>query len=290
LIILEQTSERNIYDYTDQKLKAHVQNNEEFNLELANTFAYYKEKLLDIANESDNEQLEADFFNCIKSQIFNGYFMVQELLSNEETKFVDEWFLQSVGMIAQQLPEMLRIATNDDIEGIITHEPLKKLASKLVVEFEGVYPLLMDISLNTACMGAKWALIDEAEKRGISPYQPQLKGLLFHIDDAVFINPQTYLSCDITTESSEVWTVITSGYSGLDKIAEVTVIKHRGHEGSESYYMNINIKNSLSISDQEPLIDTLAIKLMAKNEIGREQLQLYASSVEEFYQINNPTA
>lgn len=275
-------------EYTDQKLRAHFQHNQQFNVELATTFAYYNEKLLNVAVDSDKEKLETDFYNCVKSQIFNGYFMVQELLQHEDTKFENEWFMQPIGMIAQQLPDMLRAVTNDNIEEIITHDPLKKLASRLVMEYEGVYPLLLDISLNTACMGAKWALIDEAEKRGIQQYQPQSKGLLAYMDDVIFINPQMYLICDITTESSELWTLISSRNTGLDKIAEVTIIKHLGNGGTDSYYMNINLSNRLSFLEQQSLIDQLGLRLMDNCGIEREQLLLFAASVEEFYNINNP--
>ncbi|MFT9495754.1 MULTISPECIES: hypothetical protein [Bacillota] len=284
---METISDVNIYEYTDQKLKAHFQNNEQFNFELAQTFNFYKELLQDLINDSDRERLEKDLFQSVKAQIFNGYYMAQELLQSEEANFNDEWFKQSKGMIAQQLPDMLRMATNYDIDGIITHEPLKALASWLVIEYEGVYPLLMDISINTACMGAKWAFIDEGEKRGIPTYQSQYLGLLSHIDDVLFIDPQTYLSCEYTNDSSEVWNAITSKHTGLDKIAEVTIIKVTSGETTENYYMNLNIKNSLSITEQQILIDNLAVRLMLNKEIERNQLILAAASVEEFYVINN---
>lgn len=209
--------------------------------------------------------------------------MAQELLNSEEISFENDWFKQSKGAIAQQLPEMLRINTDDRIEDIITHKPLKNMASWLVIEYEGVYPLLMDISLNTACLGAKWAFIDEAKKRGISHYQPSYSGMLGYVDEVLFISPQTYMVCDVTNESSEFWTIVNSKYNGYDKIAEVTVI-----QSTDNYYLNIYIKNTVSIDEQKTLIDHLAVRLMTQKKIEREQLILSASSVEEFYEINNP--
>jgi hypothetical protein len=284
------TIEKNIYDYTDQKLKAHHQNNMEFNFELANAYEYYKAKLFEIVNPSDQERVANELFQSVKSQIFNGYFLVQELLGHETTQIEDDWFKQSIGMIAQQIPDMLRDITDNNIDEIITFKPLKEMASWLVIEYEGVYPLLMDISLNIACLGAKWAFIDEAAKREITPYNPNLGGLLANVDDVVFINPQNYLTCDIKTESTEFWTVLNSKYNEIDKIGEVTIIKHQGNDGSDIYSMNLNIKNSLSLIEQQSLIDTLGVKLMDSSEIKREHLSLTGSSVEEFYYINNPIA
>lgn len=272
-----------IFEYTDKKLKAHYQNNKDFTVELVSTYEYYKELLLSIVKDSDKERLENSLLQSIKSQIFNGYFMAQELLNSEEISFENDWFKQSKGAIAQQLPEMLRINTDDRIEDIITHKPLKNMASWLVIEYEGVYPLLMDISLNTACLGAKWAFIDEAKKRGISHYQPSYSGMLGYVDEVLFISPQTYMVCDVTNESSEFWTIVNSKYNGYDKIAEVTVI-----QSTDNYYLNIYIKNTVSIDEQKTLIDHLAVRLMTQKKIEREQLILSASSVEEFYEINNP--
>lgn len=89
--------------------------------------------------------------------------------------------------------------------------------------------------------------------------------------------------CDVTNESSEFWTIVNSKYNGYDKIAEVTVI-----QSTDNYYLNIYIKNTVSIDEQKTLIDHLAVRLMTQKKIEREQLILSASSVEEFYEINNP--
>ena len=284
---MSDAADMNIFDYTNNKLKAHLQNNETFTIELAQTYEYYEKQLMDLILEHDKERLERELFHAVKSQVFNGYFMAQEILANIELK--DEWFEQTNGMIAQQIPEMLRNGTNDNIEEIITHDPLKNLSSWLVIEYEDVYPLLMNLSLNTASLGAKWAFLDEAQKRNVTPYKPQHSGILAYVDDVVFINPQTYLSCEITNETSELWTVISSKYNGLDKIAEVTILKLPNNEQLENFYLNISISKNLILSEQEFLIDQLVDRLMRFKGIERNQLTLSAMSVEEFYYItNNP--
>lgn len=275
----------NLFEQTDQMLKVHYQDNQLFNSDVVKSYEYYQDKLFQIVNEADKERVTESLFQSIKSQIFNGYFMIKELLQN--VTIDDEWFTQSKGMIAQQIPEMLLKATNNDIEGIITHTPLKTMASWLVIEYEGIYPLLMDISLNTACIGAKWALIDEAEKRGVTLYQPQHHGKLGYIDDVTYIYPSSYIVCEVSNETSELWSIIYSGYNGYDKLSEVTILKSVNQTGLERYYMNINIKNRFSTIEHQNLIDDLAVRFMEINKLDRSQLILAASSVEEFYIINN---
>ncbi|KZE68022.1 hypothetical protein AWM68_17790 [Fictibacillus phosphorivorans] len=279
-------TETNLFDYTDKKLKAHLQNNEEFNREVATHYEYYKDKLFRIVKEHDQEKAEKDLFQCVKSQVFNGYFIALEILNVEDSPITDAWLQQSEGMIAQQLPDLLKSATGESgLENVITHEPLKALTSWLVREYEDIYPTLMDISLNSACMGAKWAFVDEGQKRGFQTYQPQHRGIVGTIDDISFINPQNYLSCSILSEAGEVWDVIETKYNGYDRVAVTTVMKVFTEDQSTKYYVSVNVKSSLSAMNQQSIIDSIAVRIMTLNELNRGQLVISAASVEEFYDI-----
>ncbi|QCJ45479.1 hypothetical protein FAY30_26430 (plasmid) [Bacillus sp. S3] len=281
------TVELDISDYTDRKLKAHYQNNEGFNKDLFLVYEYYKSKLLPLVKAQDAARLENELLESIKSQIFNGYFMAVEFLNLEETQISDEWFQQSAGMIAQQLPDMLREITGNQIEEVITYDHLKKLASWLVVNYEGVYPTLMDISLNTACIGAKWALLDEGEKRGLKLYQPQQKGILANFDDVAYLNPESYITCSAMNQLSEVWELIKSNYNTLDKIGEVSILAVPGPMGQQAYFVNVNIRNTFTQEQQEELINSIVIRVMALNDVQRNQITLTGASIEEFYYFTN---
>lgn len=283
--MLTTTENNNLYEYMQQKLKAHFQNNQDFNQELATIFEYYKSKLLPFVKESDHKRVEEMLFSSVKSQITNGYFMGLEVL-NGESNFEDDFFLQAEGMIAQQLPDMIRTVTNNNIEEIVSGDSLKELTRLMVMEYEGVYPLLMDISVNTACAGLKWAFKDEADKRGIKPHYPQYKGILATLDDIAFIDPQSYLSLIAINDNSEVWEIINSDYRALDKIGEVTVMRMNNQEGQTSFFLNVSIKESISAVSQESLINSLALRLMVINETERENIMITASSVKEYYVFN----
>lgn len=275
--------ELNFSNYTDKKLKAHYQNNEEFNQEIFLSYEFYKSRLIPLVKDHDVERLENELLDSIKSQIFNGYFMVVEFLNHEETQIENKWFQQSAGMIAQQIPDMLREITGNQLEEVITYDHLKKLASWLVVNYEGVYPTLMDISLNTACMGAKWALIDEGEKRELKLYEPQHKGILGNLDDVTFINPESYITCKTMNQSTEVWELIKSNRNTLDKIGEITILAVHGAENQQAYFVNVNIRNTFSQMQQEELINSIVTRVMALNDIERSQITLTGAAIEEFY-------
>lgn len=271
-----------IFDYTQQKLKAHYQNDKEFNRELATIYEFYKIKLSSILTEDQREKMEKMLEESIKQQIFNGYYMGLELLQSDY-QFENEWFQQSEGMIAQQLPDLLRRATNNQIEEVVTDKTLQKLMTWLVVEYEGVYPLLMDISLNTACMGLKWALKDEGSKRQIDLYESSFKGMLGNLDDITFITPQCYIQLVVTNEGSEVWEIINSDYKTLEKIGEVNVVRIDSADNTDRYYLNISVKDSLSESEQKSLIEDISARVMIFNDVERTHLTLSASTVREYY-------
>jgi len=278
-----QTQEVDIFKYTEQKLKAHLQNNNVFSFELETLFSYYLSILLDKVKEGDRARLEKELNDSINGQVFNGYFIIQEALNNEEAQIADKWFEQPKGSLAQQVPDALRDLTGDNIDEIITNNPLKKLSSWLVVEYEDVYATLMDISLNTAAMGAKWAIYDEAEKRGIEHYSPQYKGMLAYLDDVTFLNPQNYISVGIMNEKAEVWEIIDSKFNELAKIGEVTVVEYAAEDNSVQYYMNVNIINdSVTPKQRQELVNSLVIQLMEKTSSEKEQLTVTVAIVEEF--------
>ncbi|MEH6988401.1 hypothetical protein [Cytobacillus firmus] len=279
-------TEINIYEYTQKKLKAHQQNNQEFNFDLATIYEFYKIRLLQYVQQDKVENMENMLFAGIQSQIFNGYFMAMELMQNSESIFEDDWFKQAEGVIAQQIPDMLRIGSNNNLEEVITMDSLREMIKWMVIEYEGVYPTLMDISLNTACLGALWAFKDEANKRGIDFYKSQHKGLLASLDDITFINPQSYLSLAAVNNLSEVWEIINSDYRGLDKIGEVTILAVGNGDSEKNLFLNASIKSSLTDLERDNLLNQIVTRAIVMNTLDREKLTVSLAQVDGYFQYN----
>lgn len=276
-----------IYQYTGQKLKVNFENVPEFNAEVVSAFEYYKTRLLSRTKPDDHNEIESQLFEAVKAQIFNGYFMGLEILN--EVQIEDEWFGNSEGVISSQIPDLLRQATDNNVESIITIEPMRSLISWLVMEYEDIYNFLLNISFNVACLGAKWAFLDEGEKRGIKPFEPKEKGLLAVLDGFTFINPETFLDPLVADKNCEVWNILKSDYRQIDKVGEVTVIKFLHNNEKEVYFLNTAIRNDYMLSEQQQLMTELAAQLKLMNEeIERENIILNASSVEDFFVIDNP--
>jgi hypothetical protein len=281
-------SNNDIYQYTDQKLLAHYQNNQEFNRQLAILNNYYYEQLLKIVKIQEKPRLETELFASIKGQIFNGYFMVQELLANPEISIDNEWFTQTKGMITQQIPSILKDAIGENYEEVITDHKLKKLAGWLISEYEGVYPLLMDISLNSACFGANWALLDEGAKRNVTVATSQNKGLLGCVDDLTFISPQHYIQCISTTNGSEMWEILNSRMKDIEKIGEVVIFRIATElENVDNVLLNLYLSEELSETEQQQLINIITSRISTINNLELNQIIIRIAIIKDFYELSN---
>lgn len=284
---MAELTKEEIYRYTGQKLKANFENVPEFNAEVVTAFEYYKTRLLSRTNPDDHDEIENQLFESVKAQIFNGYFMGLEILN--EIQIEDEWFGNSEGTIAAQIPDLLRQATDNKIEDIVTIEPMRNLISWLITEYEDIFDFLLNISFNCACLGTKWAFLDEGDKRGIKPFEPNQNGLLAVLDSFTYINPETFLDPLVADKNCEVWNILKSDYRQIDKVGEVTVIKFLHNNATDAYYLNISIRNDYTVSEQQQLMTEIAAQLKLMNEeIERENIILNASSVEDFFLIDNP--
>jgi hypothetical protein len=281
------SSNNEIYQYTDQKLLAHYQNNQEFNRQLAILNNYYYERLLKIVKIQDKTRLESELFASIKGQIFNGYFMVQELLANPEITIDNEWFKQTEGMITQQIPSILKDAIGENYEEVITNQKLKNLAGWLISEYEGVYPLLMDISLNSACFGAKWALLDEGVKRNLSLTNSQNNGLLGHVDDLTFISPQHYIQCISTNNESEMWEILNSRMKDIEKIGEVAIFRIPSElENVDNVLLHLYLSEELSETEQQQLINIISSRISTLNNVELNQILIRIATIKDFFELS----
>jgi len=271
-----------IFQYTEQKLIAHFQNNTQFNQQFFVLTEFYKNKFIGLITKEDEQIFEEMLFQCSKSQIFNGYYIMRELLSNNQETLSDEWFAQSEGILTEELPGIIREAAQHDFDNIIIEEEMKKLIRWAITRYEDVYSTLHQISFDLVCFGAKQALIDERDKMGIQSNEA-LNGLLGAVNDLNFISPQSYLTCNVKSSESEIWTL--SWWSSIqttdNKVGEVAVLSIP-LENTTQYALNIYLRKRLPEHERSSIINILLANLM-ENGIAREDILVSYALVEEFY-------
>ncbi|MEK4671401.1 hypothetical protein [Niallia sp. FSL R7-0271] len=270
-----------IYNYTENRLKAHYQNDSSINEELSNLLSYYNLTLVERVKDEDKERLKDELFQTITQQIFNGYFIVVEILNLAKEEIPDDNLKQPVGILTQQIPDLLRSVTGENYESTITHEPFRKLSSWLITEYEGIYPLLMDLALNTAVVGSKWAFLDERDKRGLVE-ETQMEMTLFADPmNVTYLNPETYITADIINENAELWTITKTRWNGFDKLGEITIIKTVLNE----VRLNISIKANIAEAERNIIIDRVIQKVTDSNLIQDTKLTITITSVNEYFEL-----
>lgn len=270
-----------IYTYTENRLKAHYQNDSSKNEELSNLLSYYNLMLVERLKDHDKERLKDELFQTITQQIFNGYFIVVEILNLAKEEIPDDNLKQPVGLFTQQIPDLLRSVTGENYESTITHEPFRKLSSWLISEYEGIYPILMDLALNTAVVGSKWAFLDERDKRELVE-ENQVEVTLFADPmNVTYLNPETYITADILNENSELWTITKTRWNGFDKIGDITIIKTVLNE----VRLNISIKADIDESERNIIIDRVIQKVTESGSLQDTKLKITVTSVNEYFEL-----
>lgn len=270
-----------IYSYTENRLKAHYQNDSSKSEELSRLLDYYNLMLVERVRDEDKERLRDELFQTITHQIFNGYFLVVEILNMAKDEISNDNLEQPVGVLTQQIPDLLRGITGEDFETTITHEPFRKLSSWLITEYEGIYPQLMDLAVNTAVVGSKWAFLDERDKRELTGENQVDITLFADPMDVTYLNPETYITADILNEQAELWTITRTRYNGFEKIGDLTVIKTVLND----VRLNISIKANLPEAERNLIIDGLIQKVKESSLLRDLNLTITITAVEEYFEI-----
>lgn len=205
--------------YTDQRLKDHIQNNKDFQNKLI-AFERHKKKLL--ANSGEiSETLSKEFSLGLRSQIFNGYYIIQEFLSQDGSKFYEEFINQSLGHLAIEVPLLVNNIIND--QQVLITEMYKKFMTNCIDQFEDVFTTLQHIAYEAAYIGSLQAITDLRS----NPKDNQIissMGLLGQLDDVYFITPSYYLAVSNFNNSAEFWYLF-DWTDGTAKIGTINILK-----------------------------------------------------------------
>jgi hypothetical protein len=277
------TSIDDIFTFTENKLTAHFQNNEQFNRDFAVMYEFYRRKFEDIIKEEDLEEFENYFFQSVKSQYFNGYYIFRELIANIEVSIPDVWYAQTDSVITEQIPDLIRQAAGEAFEEVIITDTMHELTIWLIQNYENIHDLIKQVAFDIVCLGAKRAILDEREQKQIKPFESGIQGFLGPIGDLTFLDPQRYITCMVKNEQTELWDIRlwSSASTHNDKIGEIYIISVL-EEGTK-YLLNIYLKNSVSDKERQTLVVTILSHLMERNQLKREEVQVNFAVIDEFF-------
>lgn len=275
---------KELFKYTEQKLQSHFQNNDEFNKQFAIMEQYYYKKVENIINSEDKKKFQELFFTSVKSQFFNGYYIVREFLYHDPNALNEELYTQPKGHITEDAAMLMNgLNQNGQIEAIYT-ESLNDLVKWLITRYENVRELLRQISFEIVCLGATQALIDEKNSKDWEVDGISEKGFLGSLTDINFLNPQIYSTPIVYSLGLESWTL--HYWSALNKednrAGDVSVYEVEVN-GYKQYHLNIYLSKNILSFEREELLRIILAKLMTHRGIERSQVIVNFAVVEDFF-------
>lgn len=275
-------SPNEIFSYTDNKLKAHIENNKEFDREFIQYNMYYQELLGSKVKPTEQETFTNLLFNAIKSQIFNGYFLFRELLEKESTMINDEWYTQAQGKLITQIPNIIKEASGENYIEVVTSTTMREFITWMIKRYEDVLPILNNMSLHCASLGFKWAIIDERDRKGLQPYIANIEGYLGLLDDITFIHPQYYIVADLKNDAlTEKWALF--DFLNQEKLGDIWISLIKGD--SPSSIVSLYFKYTLSDKVQQTLVETISATVLLNTGVQRNNLTINYAVTNEFLLI-----
>lgn len=276
---------KDLSQYAEDKLRIHFEEDNQFLQELAFLVAFYSNKFYQFLNNEDESRKEFDdtFFEVAKSQIFQGYYLMVEMLNDPDTDLGREFFSLPEGYIKEEVPGMIKVGLGDSFDQLRKTEASQKFSMWLITQYENIYDIADQTLFDLLCIGAYQALIDERNKEKISPDIIENAELLLGNPSTLnFINPQIYMTAIGINNDFEIWDLRWwSSYNNLEKAGGVTVLTFN-HNNVKNYMLNIEIHQTIHPSEREQVVEYLAMRLASNNDIQVSDIQINLSVIEDY--------
>ncbi|TYS60681.1 hypothetical protein FZD47_20965 [Bacillus infantis] len=194
-----------VYKEVLDTLKQKYENDMSFKSNLELIIHFYGSKLMERAKkDSQRQYIEENIEDLIKSQFFQGYYIMRSILLDEDTSLPDKTWSYYPGIIRNEVPLLMNEIFEESPNDWYRTELGQSIGTKLIQEMENVFDLIKQIRKDVALIGSFRALIDD-ERYQLPPNSEASGLLLGNPFDLQFLNPQVYMQNQYVTEEQEIW-------------------------------------------------------------------------------------
>lgn len=272
---------------TSEILQSHFETNQEFRDEFSGYIYFYAQKFKTQLREEQHDEFERIFEEVCKSQFFQGYYLMLEILRDEDTNLPQEFLEQPIGVLTNEVPSMLRKAYQETLKEIIRTAPTQKYVMWMITNYENIYDLVNQVIFDITCLGSRKALLDERLKRDIQEKE-ESKTLLGNGYDLNFITPQTYMKLQTLNSQVETWDIHwwSTINNERERVGDITaIIINTPNEEVNGYILNIQMLNIIADHEITAFSQKIAYRFSNRNQIPLPNILVNVSVVEEFYQL-----
>ena len=245
--------EMTVYYQVLETLKKHDVKDEEFVREVDQLHTFYGKKLITTSTTDELvSYIETDLFDLVKSQIFQGYFIMTSILNDTDTQLPSEVWSLNKGIVRNEIPIVLTNvfeSANDWYRTEIGH----KVGMNLVNRFNVEYALIQQIRKDIAMYGAYKAFLDD--KRYVHQDTRQNEFILGNPLDLTFLNPQIYMQTQFITEEQEIWDLY--WWSALNSNSWVGTVHLSKIPGEQQtfFLLQITLSETIALHERYEIVD-----------------------------------
>jgi len=270
--------------YAKEKLTLHFENNEDFSREFMALTNFYSKKFNHVIDSEEMlTKFYNDFFEIAKSQIFQGYYLMLQIMYDEKNEIEDDFLAQDLGTLKDEIPSLLKQGFGVALESVKKTENAHKLSMWLVTNFENVYDLINQVYFDLLCTGSLYALSDECHRRGLSSSGKEDTPLLMGSPLAkTFISPQIYMVPTAKGEDYEMWDLRWwSSFKSDEKAGGATILNIESEE-SKQFILSVDLHQTVHYSEREDLVATLSALLSVRNNVPQQKIFINVSVVDDY--------
>ena len=194
-----------LYEQVWNHLKNNFETNKLLRKELDDLLHFYGKKLLNFAKQpKQRDFIENKLEDVVRSQYFQGYYIMRSLLKDEETALASQTWNLAKGIVRNEIPVFINNIFKDSEMDWSRTEIGHEFGIKLVQEIDGVFDIIRQMRRDIAYYGAYKAFIEDNRYKG-NKEEDHSSMLLGNPFDLHFVSPQVFMQAQFFSNEHEVW-------------------------------------------------------------------------------------
>lgn len=251
-----------IYNQVWHELKDKFDQDPIFTSEIELLLYFYARKFISRSKSNDQTTyIEKNLSDLIKSQFFQGYYVMKSMLLDEETELPEDVWTLNNGIVRNELPILMETIFKDNPSDWYRTDLGQSIGMKIIQEFDDVYDLVLQMRKDVALYGSYKAFIGDVRYQ--VPEQSNENLVFGNPFDLNFINPQIYMQAQFSTNEQEIWDLYfwSSMKQSRVWIGSIHFSIIPANEDQSIYLLQYTISETIAQLESYEILDYLMAKL-----------------------------
>ena len=274
------------YEAVWHSLKDRLLTDELFKLDVQNLYYFYENKLLNIARtDKQIDLITKGFEDVVFSQIFQGYAIMKDILSDEELVLDEHAWKMGEAATRNEIPIFMKeIFDKDKVDWSYT-QLSHALGMDILNDFESAYEVYENTRVEIAYYGAFKAFLDDPRYQ-VQPFDSEAVIKLGNPLELEFLSPQVYMTVYAATDENEIWNL--HSWSGTQQSTWVGQAHYMQlpMNGSVTNLLNVSVLSIITKDEREMLLNQIIARIPSEDQTGLKAYLYQVEDYEVFFNFN----